>query len=65
MLIGLGIILFLIILAIFLICKGVNPTLTLLAKIFVYFTLTVLFIGLIFYILNSSPPIPNESKGFL
>ncbi|USQ14924.1 DUF1328 domain-containing protein [Legionella lytica] len=42
--------------------KGTNPTLILLAKVLLYFSLVLLFILLIVNFFNHVPPIPDDKK---
>ncbi|MFJ1267194.1 DUF1328 domain-containing protein [Legionella lytica] len=42
--------------------KGTNPTLILLAKILLYFSLVLLFVLLIINFFNHVPPIPDDKK---
>lgn len=42
--------------------KGTNPTLTLIAKICLYLSITAFLILLIAYFFNAAPPAPDEKK---
>lgn len=62
MLIGALIFLIVAVIALFFVYQGSNPTFVLITKIIFYFSITVFFVLLISFIVNSTPPIPSDNS---
>lgn len=62
MLTGALIFLIIAVIALFFVYQGSNPTFVLVTKIIFYFSITIFFVLLFAFIVNSTPPIPTDNS---